>query len=173
MAQTKTRSPAKRSQGSKKSQAHSRGSTAKSRSRGSTAKSRAKSKSSKPKSTARKSNGSGPVDSAKKTVEHTAKDAGQAVGRAASSARVPLMAAGAALVGAAGGVALGSHQARRHSRVKSRDVARAAKEIGSFGAHVGELASQLQSAREASNGGKHRSPIEVVLEGLTARRSPS
>ena len=55
-------------------------------------------------------------------------------------------------------------------KVKSRDLKHAAKEVGSFGAQMGRVASELQSAREESNG-KHRSPVEVVLEGLTARRS--
>jgi hypothetical protein len=166
MAETKTRSTAKRSQGSKKSQARSRGSTKRSSAKPSKPRTRPSNAKS---SNARKSTNSSPVGSAKKAVEHTAKDAGNAVGRAATGARVPLVAAGAALVGAAGGVAWGNRHAVRHHRVKSRDVARAAKEIGSFGAQVGELASQLQSAREASNGGKRRSPIEVVLDGLTAR----
>ncbi|HWM63862.1 MAG TPA: hypothetical protein VNP96_07735 [Solirubrobacterales bacterium] len=97
---------------------------------------------------------------------------------------MPLMTGGAALAGAAGGVALGMRQARRHRKVgmviprrpqvkvKSRDLAKAAKEVGSFGAQMGHLASELQQAREGANGSKqHRSPLEVVLEGLTARRS--
>jgi hypothetical protein len=99
----------------------------------------------------------------------------------ASKAKMPLVAGGAALAGAAGGLAIGARQARRHKvmgmvprrpqvKVKSRDIRKAAKEVGSFGAQVGHLASELQQARE-SNGGRHRSPVEVVLEGLTARRS--
>jgi hypothetical protein len=55
-------------------------------------------------------------------------------------------------------------------KVKSRDVKHAAKEVGNFSAQMGRLASELQSAREESNG-KHRSPIEVVLQGLTSRGS--
>jgi hypothetical protein len=56
-------------------------------------------------------------------------------------------------------------------KVKSKDVAKAAKQVGDFSTQVGELATELQRAREAANGrGKHRSPIEVVLQGLTARR---
>jgi hypothetical protein len=55
-------------------------------------------------------------------------------------------------------------------KLRSRDVARAAKEVGSFGQHVGELATELRHAREESGNGKHRSPVEVVLDGLTARR---
>ena len=124
------------------------------------------------------------VDSARRTVEHAAKDAGQAVGHAASKAKVPLVAGGAALAGAAGGLALGARQARRgrgmaiarrpQLKVSSRDLARAAKEVGTFGAQMGHLASELQRTREAANGGRqHRSPVEVVLEGLTARRSRS
>jgi hypothetical protein len=165
MAQTKSRASAKRSQGSKKSQ------------------SRSKASSSKTRDSANKTNGVGRVDSARQAVEHTAKDASQAVGHAASKAKVPLMTGGAALVGAAGGVALGMRQARRHRRglsiprrpqmkVDSGDLAKAAKEVGSFGAQMGQLASELRHNREAANSGKqqHRSPLEVVLEGLTARR---
>jgi hypothetical protein len=98
-----------------------------------------------------------------------------------SKAKMPLVAGGAALAGAAGGLALGARQARRHKvmgmmprrpqvKVRSRDVAKAAKEVGSFGAQVGHLASELQHAREANGNKRHRSPVEVVLQGLTARR---
>ncbi len=58
-------------------------------------------------------------------------------------------------------------------KVKSRDLKHAAKEVGSFGAKVGRVAAEIQNVREESDGkhgGKHRSPVEVVLEGLTARR---
>ena len=56
-------------------------------------------------------------------------------------------------------------------KITSRDVARAAKEIGSFGSQLGHLATELEAAREnGANGSRHRSPIEVVLEGLTSRR---
>jgi hypothetical protein len=168
MAETKARAKRKRSQSSRKPRARSGGSASKSPS---------------PASGSGKSDGAERIDSARRAVGHTAKDAGQAVGRAASRAKLPLMAGGAMLVGAAGGLAIGSRQGRRHRRmglpiprrpqvkVRSRDVARAAKEVGAFGAQVGHLATELQRAREAADGGKqHRSPLEVVLEGLTARR---
>jgi hypothetical protein len=97
----------------------------------------------------------------------TSGSAQKSVGRAVRKARVPVVAGGAALLGVAGGLAVGAaRQARRGRRVR-----KAAKEIGAFGAQMGQLASQLQNTREAANGGKQRSPIEVVLEGLTARRS--
>lgn len=113
-------------------------------------------------------------------VENTAKEAGKTVAHAASKAKVPLLAGGAALAGAAGGIALGAHQARRHkglgakvnSKVHSGDLAKAAKRVGAFGAQMGHFATEVQRAREDSNGNGHsRSPVEVVLEGLTARRS--
>src|SRR6476646_10463280 len=157
-----------------KPKARSRGSTAKTSKRAASktktrktsanasgANGRAKSKSS--------SNGSGRIDTAVHAVEETAKGAGHSLGSAASKAKVPLLAGGAALAGAAGGIALGARQSRRHGggpimrprrpqvKVKSQDLAKAAKEVGSFGAQMGRLASELQQAREVANSGKHRS----------------
>jgi hypothetical protein len=109
---------------------------------------------------------------AREAVEETAKDAGSMVGRVASKAKVPLVAGGAALAGAAGGLALGAHQAHRKNGlggVKSGDLAKAARKAGDVGAQIGEIALEVRRAREASNGKSHRSPIEVVLQGLTSR----
>ncbi len=117
-------------------------------------------------------------------VEGTAKDAGRAVGNAAGKAghavgkaKVPLMAGGAALAGVAGGIALGNRQAHRHrglnglKGIDSDDLAKAAKKVGNFGAQVGEVAIEVRRAREKTNGAAHRSPIEVVLQGLTSRQT--
>jgi hypothetical protein len=82
---------------------------------------------------------------------------------------MPLVAGGAALAGVAGGAMLGAHQARRH---RGRGLAKTAKGVGIVGAQVGRLASEIHQAREAGNG-KSRSPVEVVLDGLTSRRSNS
>ena len=110
-----------------------------------------------------------------------AKGAGKTVGKAASKAKVPLMAGGAAIAGAAGGLALASSKQGKKSaltkammrrpkvKIDSGDVAKAAKEVGNFSAQVGQLADELQRARKSADG-KHRSPVEVVLQGLTARR---
>jgi hypothetical protein len=112
------------------------------------------------------------------------------VGKVASKAKMPLVAGGAAIAGAAGGLALASKAGRKHGiakalpgmpkpkvKIKSKDlkkaakeVGNAAKEVGNFGAQVGVLANELQNARQEANGKKHRSPVEVVLQGLTARR---
>lgn len=91
----------------------------------------------------------------------------------AGRAKVPLVAGSAVLAGAAGGMAIEAWRARRrpHIKLDSRDLAKAAKGAGAFGAQLGQLASELHQARESANGGAHRSPIEVVLEGLTARRA--
>jgi hypothetical protein len=120
---------------------------------------------------------------AERKAKSAGKSAGRTVGNAASKAKVPLIASGAAVAGAAGGLALASARKNHRPRwagvrkplfkVSSHDMANAAKEVGSFGAQVGELAAELQRNREAANGGHghtRRSPVEVVLQGLTSRR---
>ncbi len=87
---------------------------------------------------------------------------------------MPLLAGGAALAGAAGGLALGARQGHHKNgigKVSSKDLTKAAKKVGEVGAQVGEVALEVRRARESTNGnGKvHRSPIEVVLQGLTSR----
>jgi len=163
MAQTKTRSKPK-----PKSRATSKPSKTRSSNSANASKPKASS-SSKPKSLVDKTKAAG------ETVEETAKDAGRAVGRVAGKAKVPLMAGGAALAGAAGGIALSARQGNRHrglGGVSSKDLVKAAKKAGDVGAQVGEIALEVRRARERSNGhGAHRSPIEVVLQGLTSRRA--
>lgn len=95
---------------------------------------------------------------------------------AAKKAKMPLIASGAAVAGAAGGMALGVRRARKSKllrrplvKVDSHDVARAAKSVGRFGMEMGELASELRRNREEADGAKRRSPIEIVLDGLTHR----
>ncbi|HXS34577.1 MAG TPA: hypothetical protein VN758_12470 [Solirubrobacterales bacterium] len=87
----------------------------------------------------------------------------------------------------AGGIALGSRQTRRSKllqrrpkvkigpkvKIDSHDLAKAAKEVGQFGVDVGQLASELRRNREVADGAKRRSPIEVVLQGLTSRGTSS
>ena len=113
----------------------------------------------------------GNVGDAARDAGGAVKGAGGAVGRAESKTKVPLMAGCAAQAGAAGGIALGTRQAHRHrglAGIDSDDLVKAAKKVGDVGVQVGELAFEARRAREASNG-RHRSPIEVVLQGLTSR----
>src|SRR6476659_3793039 len=91
----------------------------------------------------RRSNSSKSAPSA--AVSNAAGKATTVVGNAADKAKIQLV---------AGGVALGRRHAHRHSRMD-----RAIK-----------LAHELQQVRQPADG-RHRSPLEVVLEGLTARRS--
>ncbi len=110
------------------------------------------------------------------TVEETAKNAGSTVGRVAKKAKVPLVAGGAALAAGAGGLALGAHQAHRKNGlggVSGKDLAKAARKAGDVGAQIGEVALEVRRARQSTNGHAkvHRSPIEVVLQGLTSRGS--
>jgi hypothetical protein len=195
MAETKTRPASARGKTTKRkpSSKARKASTAKS-SNGASASRTAKSRATKTKSSSRSKNGAARVDAARNAVEETAKHAGHSVGdaastvgRAASKARTPLLASGAAIAGVAGGIALGTRQTRRSKllqrrpkvkigpkvKIDSHDLTKAAKEVGQFGLDVGQLASELRRNREAADGAKRRSPIEVVLQGLTSRGSSS
>jgi hypothetical protein len=120
-------------------------------------------------------------------VRNAVGGAGQTVGKVASKAKVPLVAGGAAIAGAGGAMAIAaaSKSGRKKGmknlkaalpkkpkvKVSSKDLAKAAKQVGKVSAQVGEIADGVQRAQDSSNGnGKHRSPVEVVLQGLTARR---
>src|SRR5437764_7226905 len=134
-------------------------------------------------------NGHGGMDAARERVAHATGSVGRAVGSATRRARGPLVAGGAALAGMAGGAALSGVLGRRRPlaaklpakprvQIRSRDLAKTAKQSGSFGQDVGSFGENLASlvvevrqAREAVAHRNHRrSPIEVVLDGLTARR---
>jgi hypothetical protein len=133
------------------------------------------------------SNGGGQIDSTRKAADSTAKqagsivsEAGRNVGRAAQKAKTPLLAGGAAVAGAAGGLALGSRQARKSKllrrpkvKIRSKDLAKAARNAGQLGMEVGEIATELRRNREQTNGSSRRSPVEIVLDGLTHRRGGS
>lgn len=195
MAETKTRASGAQSKPAKRKAAKARKSPATKSSNGASASRSTKSRASgsakrtpKRRSPASK-NGANRVDTARNAVEETTKhaghsvgDAASSVGRAASKAKTPLLASGAAIAGVAGGLALGTRQSRRSKvlsrrpkvKIDSSDLARAAKEVGQFGVDVGQLASELRRNREQANGKSHsRSPIEVVLQGLTSRGKDS
>jgi hypothetical protein len=120
-------------------------------------------------------------------VRNAVGGAGQTVGKAASKAKGPLVAGGAVIAGAGGAMALAAASKGKSKKgmkslkaampkkpkvkIKSDDLAKAAKQVGKVSAQVGEIAGGIERAQGSSNGdGKHRSPIEVVLQGLTARR---
>jgi hypothetical protein len=174
-ASTASKSPRSRSQASTRSKAASRRKPASS-SRGSNGR---RTTSAKRRSTS-SANGSGRIEEARKAVTSAAQDAGHSVGDAASKAKVPLIAGSAALAGIAGGVAIGAKGLRRRKvlgvpmprrsvlKKSTKNLADAAREAGNFGRQMGELTSEVHKTREAMDD-KHRSPIEVVLQGLTRR----
>lgn len=189
MAETKTRPASAGGKTTKRKPSKARKASTARSSNGASASRATKPRATKAKGSSRSKNGAGRVDAARNAVEETAKHAGHSagnaastVGRAASKARTPLLASGAAIAGVAGGIALGARRTRgsklqRRPKVKigprvkidSHDLAKAAKEVGQFGVDVGQLASELRRNREAADGSKRRSPIEVVLQGLTSR----
>lgn len=189
MAQTKTkakkRSAPKRAKSSAaKPRSRSKPKASKAKPRAATGKARSSSNGAT--SSKSRSNGTSSKHSNVEAVKHAvggagdkAKSAGKTVGKAANKAKVPLVAGGAALAGAGMALAaskkghksgLGKAVARRPKiKMDSKDVAKAAKGVGNFSAQVSEIAGGLETAASGRNG-RHRSPVEVVLQGLTARR---
>ena len=122
--------------------------------------------------------------------------AGSALGGAAKKAKTPAIAGGAALAGLAGGIALAARdtgpkrvlgvpvpgtrkplvtlkvKSPRGSKAKSasKDILKAAEEVGSAGRQVSNLLGEVDRVRAAIDRPKSRSPVEVLLEGLTSRR---
>jgi hypothetical protein len=122
-----------------------------------------------------------------------AKDAGGAVTTAARTAKAPALAAGAAAVGLAGGIALGSRLdakrrglsalVARRPRVlgvpigrktglqrTAETVGRAARELGSATRQVSSTTDEIRQVREQLERANRQSPVEVLLNGLTHRR---
>lgn len=102
------------------------------------------------------------------------------IGEAASRAKVPLVAGGAALIGAAGGIAYGAtHPGRkvmgvkmpgsRRVSLKSSHLRKAAKDVGHFGDQMGRLAKELRRTREESDG-SIGAPVEILVRSLMRRK---
>ena len=122
-----------------------------------------------------------------------AKEAGDAVSTAARKAKGPMLAAGATAAGLAGGLAIGSRMGARHSGVgallrprrrvlgvavgrrpplmrTAGALGKVAKELASATSKASTSADELRQVREQLEAGNRRSPVEVVLDGLTHRR---
>ena len=123
------------------------------------------------------------IEGGAKVARDAVRSAGKDAAHVASKAKVPLLAGGAALVGTVGGVVLGSTHSgdkvlgislpkRRRAKINSKDLAKAAREVGRFGDHVGELGAELRRVRQglANDDQRQNSPLEVLLRGLTTRR---
>jgi hypothetical protein len=177
MAQTKAKKTNRSSSGKTK--------TAKAKSGGKpgAAQSRAKRTSTRSKASRNGNSKATPAKAMGAAVGNAGKDAGHATAQAVSKARIPLLAGGAALAGTVGGVVFGATRSggkvlgvklpeSKRVKIRSKDLAKAAKEVGRFGENVGDLTTELRRAREglANGDAKHNSPIEVLLKGLTHRR---
>jgi hypothetical protein len=104
--------------------------------------------------------------------------------RTESSGKQPLLAAGAAVLGLAGGLALGS-QINRGRRLGGRrkvlgipmgrkslleTLGEAARDLASAAHSVSAGADEVREVREQLDQLNRRSPVEVLLDGLTHRR---
>lgn len=149
MAQTKAK-PKSKAQPKSRSKAKS---TPRSKARSS-----AKAKSgtnSKPKSKAR----SNSKANAKSSPSRNGSRGAHTLQDAASKAKIPLMVAGGAVIGgAAGAAAVGSRSGQKvlgvkmpqpkRVKIRSKDLRKAAKQVGSFGEQVGELTGELRRVRK-------------------------
>jgi len=123
------------------------------------------------------------VEDAGQKVGDAGQRAGHATAKAASKAKIPLIAGGAALVGAAGGAAVAAARSRGSKvlgvsipktkvKIRTKDLARTADRVASAGEQIGRLSTslrELQGTGYSNGNNRHRSPIEVVLQGLTRR----
>jgi len=179
MAETKTKP--KRAKSSSKAKSGSSTKTKATKSSARKTKARSNS-SSRPKASGSNGSSNG-IEHGAKAVRDAVTSAGKGAGQAASKAKIPLLAGGAAVAGTVGGIVLGaSHSGdkmlgvklpkSKRVKIRSRDLSKAAKQVGRFGENVGDLTSELKRARESliDGEGKQNSPIEVLLKGLTARR---
>jgi hypothetical protein len=98
------------------------------------------------------------------------REAGDGVARTARRVGRPALAAGAAAAGLAGGLLVGSRVDMRRSRRTRRALALAAvKNLASAAGKASNTADDLRAIREQLENANRRSPIEVVLDGLTHR----
>jgi hypothetical protein len=155
------------------------GSAPKSRSGGGTSSRRRSTSSNGPVASARETVVGG-AQSAASSVADGAQSAGRAVGSAANAAKVPAVAGGAALAGLVGGMAIARGGRRRvlgvplpgtrRPLVKVKGRGTSTKQVLKAGQQIADLAIEVRQARRQLATDRKRSPIEVVLDGLTARR---
>lgn len=107
--------------------------------------------------------------------------AGESLGPIAEKAGKPALAAGAALAGLATGLALASKGPRRLSDLPdaarsvttvggtAKMLLRTTRELHATACTINDVASEMRKLRELAQTTGNRSPIEVVLQGLTRR----
>lgn len=107
--------------------------------------------------------------------------AGETVRPIAEKAGKPALAAGAALAGLAAGLALAPRGPRRLSDIPdaarsvttaggtAKALLRTTRELHATACTINDVASEIRQLRELAQASRNRSPIEVVLQGLTRR----
>lgn len=107
------------------------------------------------------------------SVVARAKDTGDSIATAARKTRGPMLAAGATAAGLAGGFVLGSRarSKRKNGVVRTaKALGHVARELSSASNRVSAATGEVRQVREELEKTTRRSPIEVLLDGLTHRR---
>jgi len=101
-----------------------------------------------------------------------AKEAGATIASGARRAPTPAVAAGAAAAGLAGGLLLGSRLAPRRGALASSTLALAdgMRRVASAADKATTTIEEIRAVREQLETLNRRSPVEVLLDGLTHRR---
>jgi hypothetical protein len=136
-------------------------------SRASTTRSRSSTTRGRSNSSNRSSNKRSAATKAKEAKTKGARSAGDAISATAKRLKTPAIAAGTGLAGLAGGIAL-----TRSRLKKTHTFTGAAKNLGALAERTGHVAEQVRVVSEAlgsTDSQQRRSPVEVVLEGLTRR----
>jgi hypothetical protein len=102
-----------------------------------------------------------------------AKEAGGSVAGTAPRAGKPALAAGAAAAGLAGGLVLGSRVRFGRRRAGAALALAGAKRFAAVAGKASRTADDIRAIREQLENANRRSPIEVVLDGLTHRPGTS
>lgn len=103
-----------------------------------------------------------------------AKDAGDTVASIAQRSAGPALAAGAAAAGLAGGLLIGSRVGSGHGLIGRRRSGAVvaftgARRLAALAGQASNTADDIRAIREQLENANRRSPIEVVLDGLTHR----
>jgi hypothetical protein len=117
------------------------------------------------------------------TAVAKAKQAGDSVATVARKAKGPAITAGATAAGLAGGLALGARMGSKRRKILGIPVGRKsgltrtaealghlARELGSASNQAAATTEDVRQIREQLDKANRRSPLEVVLDGLTHRR---
>jgi hypothetical protein len=67
---------------------------------------------------------------------------------------------------------LGLTMPKTKVKIRSKDLVKAADRVAGAGEQIGRVSTgfrELQGTRDSNGNGHHRSPIEVLIQGLTRR----